>query len=75
VDAGVGALNRTQRASGYSLVTQIMKGHTRTRPAVAFHILVRPLGPTPSAADWMLGDRKLLDPANWDVRLLYSMRA
>ena len=38
-------------------------------------VLVRPLGQTPSAADWMLGDRTLLDPGTWDIRLLYSMRA
>ncbi|HEX9895146.1 MAG TPA: GNAT family N-acetyltransferase [Gemmatimonadales bacterium] len=33
-------------------------------------VLVRPLG----QADWTLHGRRLLDPGQWDVRLLFSMR-
>jgi GNAT superfamily N-acetyltransferase len=38
-------------------------------------ILVRPLRDGSSASDWSLGDRRLLDMRNWDVRPLFSMRA
>jgi Acetyltransferase (GNAT) domain len=38
-------------------------------------ILVRPLRNAAAAGDWSLGDRRLLDMTNWDVRPLFSMRA
>jgi len=38
-------------------------------------ILVRPLGGDLPRAEWMVGSRDLLDIKNWDIRVLYSMRA
>ena len=38
-------------------------------------VLVRPLPNGSSDGDWTLAGRPLLDLANWDVRVLYSMRA
>ena len=37
-------------------------------------VLVRPLGNDLPAAAWALAGRPLLDIANWDIRVLYSMR-
>ena len=37
-------------------------------------VMVRSIGEQSPGADWMLGDRRILDPANWDTRVLYSMR-
>jgi hypothetical protein len=45
------------------------RGVARYHPCV----LVRPVPEEPIATDWTLGGRALLDPANWDMRMLYSM--
>jgi GNAT superfamily N-acetyltransferase len=37
-------------------------------------VLVRPLVANPTARDWTLGGLNLLDLANWDLRLVYSMQ-
>jgi hypothetical protein len=37
-------------------------------------VMVRPLGDGVPASAWVIGDRKLLDARDWDVRVLYSMR-
>ena len=37
-------------------------------------VMVRPLRDGMPASAWVLGDRKLLEARDWDVRLLYSMR-
>lgn len=37
-------------------------------------VLVYALGDRRSETEWALGDRRLLDVASWDVRVLYSMR-
>jgi acyl carrier protein len=36
-------------------------------------ILVRPMKDECLDEDWRLGDTRLLDPASWDMRMLYSM--
>ncbi len=36
-------------------------------------ILVRRIGEPLPAADWAVAGRRLLDPADWDLRMLYSM--
>lgn len=36
-------------------------------------LLVRQLGASPSGGPWTLGSRDLLDLADWDLRMLYSM--
>lgn len=36
-------------------------------------ILVRPTKDEYLDEDWRLGDTRLLDPANWDMRMLFSM--
>ena len=36
-------------------------------------LLVRRLGATPDTDGWLLGERNLLDIADWDLRMLYSM--
>jgi hypothetical protein len=38
-------------------------------------VLVRPVSLQPSDNNWVLGNRRLTDPANWDLRMLYSMSA
>jgi len=36
-------------------------------------LLLRPIGPQTSGEDWILAGRRLLDPSQWDLRLIYSM--
>jgi hypothetical protein len=36
-------------------------------------VLVRPVSPKSVDSDWVLGDRRLTDLANWDMRMLYTM--
>jgi hypothetical protein len=36
-------------------------------------ILVRPTKDECLDEDWRLGDTRLLDPVNWDMRMLFSM--
>jgi GNAT superfamily N-acetyltransferase len=36
-------------------------------------ILVRPIGGELPAADWSVAGRRLLEPADWDLRMVYSM--
>lgn len=36
-------------------------------------VLVRPVLPKPVDSDWVLGDRRLTDTANWDLRMIYTM--
>jgi hypothetical protein len=36
-------------------------------------VLVRPVLPKSVDSDWVLGDRRLTDQANWDMRMLYTM--
>ena len=36
-------------------------------------VLVRPVLPKSVDSDWVLGDRRLTDLANWDMRMLYTM--
>ena len=38
-------------------------------------VLVRPVVPGAVDSDWVLGDRRLNDLANWDMRMLYTMAA
>jgi len=38
-------------------------------------VLVRPVSPQPPGNNWVLGNRRLTDLANWDLRMLYSMSA
>ena len=36
------------------------------------NILVKPLGHKIQQPDWVMAGRNLLDPANWDLRMIYS---
>lgn len=47
------------------------KEHEVSPPA----ILVRPISPRAAERNWTLADRPLLNLANWDLRMLYSMHA
>jgi GNAT superfamily N-acetyltransferase len=46
-----------------------------TRPLATHlqNVLIRPVGPGPVASEPMLAGRRLLDPATWDMRMLYAM--
>lgn len=65
---------RTQlRECGFSFVPEpgrLAQTHRvrASRPV----ILVRPVGPGPPATDWTLGERRLLDLQDWDLRGIYS---
>jgi GNAT superfamily N-acetyltransferase len=48
---------------------EVRRGVARYHPCV----LVRPMPEKQAAKDWTVGGRTLLDPANWDMRMLYSM--
>jgi GNAT superfamily N-acetyltransferase len=37
-------------------------------------ILVKPYGTTASAGTWTMAGKSVLDPSNWDLRMLYSMQ-
>lgn len=37
------------------------------------HVLVRPIDDADLQHDWLLGDVKLLDLGNWDLRMIYAM--
>ena len=43
-----------------------------TRDVRGENILVKSLSQTNQESDWNLGGRDLLDPANWDLRTIYS---
>ena len=35
-------------------------------------ILIRPVRSYRLQTDWIMADRRLLDPANWDLRMIFS---
>jgi hypothetical protein len=48
------------------------KTGSATRDVRGENILVKTINPTKQQADWKLGGRDLMDPANWDLRTIYS---
>jgi GNAT superfamily N-acetyltransferase len=53
--------------TGFNHAT-IQKGLGQDRPT----FLIRPVREKPLETDWVFADRRLLDPANWDLRMIYS---
>lgn len=55
--------------AGFGFVTAGSGSHLRG----AAPILIRPVGRTATTVDPTIEGRRLLDPANWDMRMIYSM--
>ena len=63
-----GETNLLLDKNGFKPVKQA-EGVNQYLPAV----LVRPIRTELLEGDWLLGGRRLLDLASWDLRMLYSM--